>query len=141
MSKMKKDVNLLKQQVSIDLLKYKENIINRIKEIENEFDILDERLQHWEEYYNSEMSLFCPLVTIKHEDDRTYFYVYFRINNKKWTKEVDNGLDLTLDFTEDDLKYISRYLSSLNVYALKLIMKNDDYNKLMELRGDINYEY
>lgn len=129
--KKKKDINLLKQQISLNLLKHKEEIYKRIKEIENEFDMLEDKLKNWDEYYEKEMSLFFPLITIKNENDRNYFYIYFRVNNKKWTKEVEDDLNLTLDFTDEDLEYISHYIDTINLRALKTIMTCEQYNKLM----------
>lgn len=130
--KKKKDINLLKQQISLDLLKHKDEMYKRIKEIENEFDILEDKLKNWDEYYEKEMSLFFPLITIKNENDRNYFYIYFRVNNKKWTKEVEDDLNLTLDFTDEDLEYISHYINTINLRALKIIMTCEQYNKLMD---------
>lgn len=135
----KKDVNYIKQKLACELELKKEKIQKRIKEIENEFDILDGMLQKWDEYVKKEDEKILPLITLKKDNsENVYFYIYFRLNNKKWTKEVKESIDFNLDFTDEDVEYISNHSEDLNIEALKYIMETDKYNKLL---GLIKYEH
>ena len=125
---MKKDINFLRQQLEKDYKLEEDKIKKRIKELEEEFDYLDDRLQNLDNIRYEELSKVLPLITIKNEEGQNYFYIYFRINNRKWSKSIKEGLELFLDFTKEDIEYIAKNKNTICEKALKYIMNKEDYN-------------
>lgn len=131
---MKKDINFLRQQLEKDYKLEENKIKKRIKELEEEFDYLDDRLQNLDNIRYEELSKVLPLITIKNEEGQNYFYIYFRINNRKWSKSIKEGLELFLDFTKEDIEYITKNKNSICEKALKYIMNKEDYNYYLTVK-------
>lgn len=126
--KSKKDTNFINLEKIYEL--EKEKIKARIKEIEDEFDILDDKLQHWDLLVANENSKISPLITLKQRPEGSYFYVYFRIDNKKWTKSTTNSVDFALEFTQEDIDLIKKNKDRINLYALRFVMSPFDFEKV-----------
>lgn len=131
---MKKDINFLRQQLEKDYRLEEDKIKKRIKELEEEFDYLDDRLQNLDNIRYEELSKVLPLITIKNEEGQNYFYIYFRINNRKWSKSIKEGLELFLDFTKEDIEYIAKNKNTICEKALKYIMNKEDYNYYLTVK-------
>lgn len=131
---MKKDINFLRQQLEKDYKLEEDKIKKRIKELEEEFDYLDDRLQNLDNIRYEELSKVLPLITIKNEEGQNYFYIYFRINNRKWSKSIKEGLELFLDFTKEDIEYIAKNKNTICEKALKYIMNKEDYNYYLTVK-------
>ncbi len=132
---MKKDINFLKQQLEKDYELEKTLIKQRIKELEDEFDLIDERLKNLDTIKEQDFGKIMPLITVKTDNEQSYFYIYFRIGNRKWTKTLKEGLDFSLTFTEEDIKYIIENKNNICETALKYIMNKKDYEHYLFLRG------
>lgn len=131
---MKKDINFLRQQLEKDYKLEEDKIKKRIKELEEEFDYLDDRLQNLDNIRYEELSKVLPLITIKNEEGQNYFYIYFRINNRKWSKSIKEGLELFLDFTKEDIEYIAKNKNVICEESLKYIMNEKDYNYYLTVK-------
>ncbi len=91
-------------------------------------------MQNLDNIRYEELSKVLPLITIKNEEGQNYFYIYFRINNRKWSKSIKEGLELFLDFTKEDIEYIAKNKNTICEKALKYIMNKEDYNYYLTVK-------